>query len=228
MSVQKISIVIPIFNEAKSIEILYQQIITRFKVSLKNYSPEIILINDGSEDETINVLNKLQLKDKKIKVINFKKNLGKTQALKLGFEKSTASIIATLDSDLQDDPNNIPKLLEKLDKGFDLVVGWRKYRKDPPLKIFVSKFFNFLLKSITQITIHDFNCGLKVMTKEVAKNLEFFGQSHRFIPLIAAKKGFKVGEVIITHRPRLYGKSKYDWTKFFISFFDLLKIQTGR
>ena len=228
MLVKKISLVIPVFNESESLEILYREILKVFKVHFKKYNLEIIFINDSSEDKTGLILNRLRTKDQRINLITFRKRMGKTQALRVGFQKAGGELVVTLDSDLQDDSNNIPKLLEKLEEGFDLVVGWRKHRKDPAAKIFISKAFNFLLRSISQMPVHDFNCGLKIMRKDVAKKIIFFGQSHRFIPLIAAKAGFKVGEVEVNHRQRLYGKSKYDWTKIFNSFFDFLKIQMSR
>lgn len=221
---QKVSLVIPVFNESESIEILYKQITEVFS-KFKKYIPEIIFINDGSTDETPIILKKLQNKDKKIIIINFQNNLGKTQALKMGFRKAEGQIIATIDSDLQDDPKNLPKLIKKLDEGYDLVVGWRKERKDPEFKKFISQVFNLTLQISSGLPLHDFNCGLKVIKKNVAKAIPLFGNSHRFIPVIAYKMGFKVGEEAITHRKRLYGKSKYGSSKFFTSIFDFVKVQ---
>lgn len=211
-------------NEAKSIRKLYEEIKQLFKSKLINYKYEIIFVNDGSTDETLKILDNLQREDKNIFVIDFKDNLGKTQALKAGFKKSTGRIIVTLDGDLQDDPKNIPTLIDKLNKGYDMVVGWRRKRKDSLIKIYLSLIFNSLLRVFSKIPFHDFNCGLKVMTKDVAKNLALFGDSHRFIALMAAKKKYRVTEVTINHRKRLYGKSKYGFSKIFSSFHDLYRI----
>lgn len=218
-----LSILIPVFNESESIEILYFEI-KKILFSLNKYRSKIIFINDGSTDDSENIIEKLSRKDKQMKIINFEKNLGKTMALSEGFKMADGDFIITMDADLQDNPSNIPLLLNKIYNGYDLVTGWRKKRSDPKLKILSSRIFNFLIKNISGVKLHDFNCGLKIMKKEVAKSLNMEGDMHRFIPLLVAKQGFMVGEVEVIHRKRLYGKSKYGLQKVISSFFTFLKI----
>ena len=215
----KVSLIIPIYNEEGSLLELYAAI----KKAVRSFH-EIIFINDGSSDNSLNLMKELVTTDQRVKVISFRRNLGKAMALNRGFEKAEGDIIVTLDGDLQDDPENIPLLIEKINEGYDLVVGWKKKRNDPKNKTIPSKFFNFFVKSISKINLHDFNSGLKVMKKDVAKELILYGELHRFIPVLAYQLGFKVTELPITHYPRKFGVSKYGWDRFFKGFFDFLTV----
>ncbi len=221
---KSISILIPVFNEQDSLEELLAQINQTLDKKLSEYKSEIIFINDGSTDDSLNVLKKLSKKDKKIKIASFRKNLGKAVALNYGFQKSTGDLIVTLDADLQDIPSNIPVLISKVSEGYDLVVGWRKERVNPKNKTLPSLIFNFIINKSSQIPLHDFNTGLKVMKKQVAKELSLYGELHRFIPVLAYERGFKVAEVPVTHNTRKFGKTKYGLSRMVRGFFDFLTV----
>lgn len=201
------SIVIPLKDEAQSIPHLYKELTEIFKKIGHSY--EIIFIDDGSSDDSLNILRQLGKKDDKVRIIKFRANFGKSEALSAGFEASRGHVIITLDADLQDDPNDIPALIEKLNEGYDLVSGWRKKRIDTLTKRISSLLFNSGSSLISGVKLHDLNCGLKVFTKEVADELYLHGELHRFIPVLAFKKKFKVTEVIVNNRERKFGKSKY-------------------
>ena len=215
-----ISVVIPINNEEESLPSLYGELYTVLKKLNANY--EIIFINDGSTDKSQEVLNNLKKQDSNIKIIKFRANFGKSAALSAGFEKATKATIIMLDADLQDDPKEIPKLLNKLNEGYDLVSGWRANRSDTGIKKISSILFNNGTRLISGIQLHDFNCGLKVLSKDVADELYLHGELHRYIPVLAAKKKFRVAEVAVNHRFRKYGKSKYGFGRSWRSILDLL------
>jgi glycosyltransferase involved in cell wall biosynthesis len=219
-----ISIVIPIFNEEQSLVILHNQIRKIFKKRLAKLNYEIIFINDGSTDNSLTVLKKLKQNDHHIKLITFGYNLGKAASLNQGFKKAQGEIVITLDGDLQDGPENIPGMLVKFNEGFDLVVGWRKKRMDSISKKWPSSLFNFGVRFFSGIPLHDFNSGLKVMASEVAKDIYLHGELHRFIPVLAYQKGFKITEVKVIHHPRKYGKSKYGTERFIRGFLDFFKV----
>lgn len=180
-----VSIVIPVFNEEQSLTELHSQILDKAKYDLK----EIIFVNDGSTDNSLEGLKELSKKDPRIKIISFRKNLGKATALNEGLSKSKGDIVVTLDADLQDSPENIPTLIEKLDEGHDMAIGWKKMRQDPLEKTLPSMAFNYFVRLFSKIPLHDFNSGLKVMRKEVAKELNLYGELHRFVPVLAHKQG---------------------------------------
>ncbi|MEK7263722.1 MAG: glycosyltransferase [Bacteroidota bacterium] len=216
-----VSIVIPCFNEEESL----RELSLKIRDALSSYSRyEVIFIDDGSTDGTINVLRSLRGQDKRVKYIRFRRNYGKSAALSVGFNHAQGDVIVTMDSDLQDEPSEIPKLLGKLKEGFDLVSGWKKKRYDPISKTIPSKFFNFITSVLSGLRLHDFNCGLKVYRQEVAKSLEIYGELHRYIPVLAFRSGFKVTEEIVVHRPRKFGKSKFGASRFWRGFFDLLTV----
>lgn len=212
---------IPVKDEERSLPVLYQEIVQVFKKRI-NRPYEMIFVNDGSTDNSYEVLTKLRGKDKKIKVVKFRANFGKSAALAAGFKRAQGKIVITLDADLQDKPNQIPKLLKKLEQGFDLVSGWRKKRHDSLSKKISSMLFNQGTALISGINFHDFNCGLKVMRKAVADNLYLHGELHRFIPVLAAKKKFKVVEMAVVHRSRRFGYSKYGIERGWRGIVDLL------
>jgi glycosyltransferase involved in cell wall biosynthesis len=202
-----ISAVVPAYNEEESIEKFYVVLSANLVKLDKNY--EIVFVDDGSTDSTLELLKQLALKDKAIRIFSFRKNRGKAEALTVGFQMAKGDYIVTLDADLQDRPEEIKNLLAKAKEGFDLVSGWKKNRKDSFTSVIFSKFFNFIMSSFWGVHLHDYNCGLKLYTKEAAKSLNLYGGMQRFIPLLVAEKGFEVTEIPVVHEKRLYGKSKY-------------------
>ena len=216
-----ISIVIPVFNEHESITDLYLEICET--ISLYN-DWEIIFIDDGSSDGSAEIIIDIASKDSKVKLIRFFRNFGKSAALSEGFKYAKGDVIITMDADLQDDPKEIPNLVNKIGEGFDLVSGWKKIRHDPWTKTFPSKIFNFITKLLTGVKIHDFNCGLKAYRSAVIKSIEIFGGRHRYIPALAGQNNFSVSEIIVNHRPRKFGVTKYGGSRLFHGFFDLLTI----
>lgn len=217
------SIVIPIYNEQESIRELISNIKRAFSGVKKTY--EMIFIDDGSTDKTLSILKNVRTENKDIKIYSFRKNLGKSPALMLGFARSTGKTIVTLDADLQDDPSNIMALYQKLTKnGYDIVTGWRKDRKDNIFKIMSSQIFNKIVSVLFGLKLHDLNSGLKIYKSEAAKDLKIYGGMHRFIPIIAQEMGYKVAEKEILHHPRKYGFSKYKFTKIFTDVPDLITI----
>ena len=217
-----ISIVLPLHNEEGNLQILYQSISKVMKNFSDNY--ELIFIDDGSTDDSFNILKKIQQKDKKLKLIQFRTNFGKTAAYRAGFHYAKGEIILTMDTDLQDDPNDIPYFINKINEGYDMVVGWRHKRKDSLGKTLSSKIFNRVVSYATRIHLHDFNCPFKAYRKEVLKEINIHGELHRFIPVLAVSKGFSFSEIKINNLARLYGKSKYGKERFFRGMMDLLTV----
>ena len=217
----KISVVIPVYNEVESVEQLYKELI---KVLSSFDSYQIVFVDDGSSDGSVSVIKNIVKNDINTKIIQFHRNYGKSAALGEGFKNADGEYIVTMDADLQDDPKEVPNLIAKLEEGFDLVSGWKKDRKDPLSKKIPSKFFNFITRLFTGVKIHDFNCGLKIYRQSVVKTLEIYGGRHRYIPALAGYKKFKVTEIIVNHRPRLYGETKYGGSRMFHGFFDLISI----
>jgi glycosyltransferase involved in cell wall biosynthesis len=219
-----LSIVLPVYNEEKSIVELTQSIENICK--RENLDFEVIFVDDGSSDNSWNIITGLSEKNKFIKGIRFRRNYGKAAALHTGFMAAKGDVIITMDSDLQDSPDEIPDLVSMIrNDGYDLVSGWKKKRYDPLIKRFTSKIYNGTARLYSGIKLHDFNCGLKAYRNEVAKNIEVFGEMHRYIPLLARKAGFsKIGEKIVQHNPRKYGTSKYGLDRFLKGYLDLLTI----
>ncbi len=217
-----VSYVVPVKDEEGSLEELYSRI---KKISEElNLSFEIIFVDDGSIDNSFFILRNIAEKDKRVRVIRFRRNFGKASALSAGFEKAKGEVVITLDADLQDDPSEVPKFLKLIEEGYDIISGWRKERKDPISKRLPSKIFGKLSSWLTGVHIHDFNCGFKAYRKEVVENIEVYGELYRYIPALAYAKGFKVGEVVVTHHPRVYGKSKYGWKRIVKGFLDLFTV----
>ena len=216
-----ISAVVPVFNEEESLEKFYSVLIPNLE---KLGAYEVVFIDVGSTDSSLSLMKKLAAKNKQIRIFSFRKNQGKAEALTLGFKMAKGDYIVTLDADLQDRPEEIKNLLDKLKEGFDVVSGWKKNRKDSLKTILSSRLFNSTLSAIWGVHLHDYNCGLKVYTKDAAKSLNLYGGMHRFIPLLVASKGFEITEVPVIHEKRKYGKSKYGFSKIFKEAPDMLTI----
>lgn len=219
---RKISIIIPLFNEEESVIPLSHDI--RKAISRLNTDYEVIMIDDGSTDLSLQKLKEITKTDKRFRYFSFRKNYGKSAALHVGFKAATGDAVVTMDADLQDDPQEIQNLLKKLEEGYDLCSGWKKKRQDPFIKKISSKFFNFVTRIISGIKIHDFNCGLKAYRKEVVDNVKVYGELHRYIPVLAKWQGYSVTEVPVMHHPRRYGKTKFGVTRFFKGFIDLVTV----
>jgi len=203
----RMTFVIPLYNEEGSLPELYR----RIKSAAVDYAPnhEIIFIDDGSRDASFASLLEFWRKDQSVIVLRFRRNQGKAAALTAGFDRASGDIVVMMDADLQDQPEEIPLLISKLDEGYDLVTGWKQKRHDPLNKTLPSKLFNGTVSRYFKLDIHDFNCGLKVMRTPVARSLQIYGDFHRFIPVLAASKGFRVTECAVEHAPRVHGVSKY-------------------
>jgi len=203
-----ISVVVPTYNEEESVPHLYEKLKEVLDKLGEEY--EIIFVDDGSEDGTPEILKELASKDKKVKVIRFRRNYGQTAAMYAGFEHAKGDVIITMDADLQNDPEDIPKLLEKIKEGYDIVSGWRKDRKDPFLsRKLPSKVANWIISKVTGVELHDYGCTLKAYKADIAKRYRLYGDMHRFLPALAKRFGAKITEIPVKHHPRIYGKSKY-------------------
>lgn len=218
----EISVVIPLYNEEQSLRELSEQLKSTLVRLGGRY--ELIFVDDGSTDNSFRLLRDLHFRNNRIKVIRFRRNYGKSAALMVGFQRAQGEYVVTMDADLQDDPGEIPNLLRQIKLGFDVVSGWKKKRHDPITKTIPSKFFNFVTSVMTGIKIHDFNCGLKIYRREVTKSVNVYGELHRYIPALAHWQGYKIGEVVVQHRARKYGKTKFGMGRFFKGFLDLLTV----
>jgi glycosyltransferase involved in cell wall biosynthesis len=219
-----LSIVIPLFNEDESLSELHAWI-TRVVADM-GIAYEIILVDDGSKDNSWRVIEEIGGKDKHVKGIRFRRNFGKSAGLFCGFEAAEGAVVITMDADMQDSPDEIPELYRMIrHEGFDMVSGWKKKRYDPISKTIPSRFFNAAARFFTGIKLHDFNCGLKAYRKELVKSIEVYGEMHRYIPVLAKQAGFtKIGEKIVQHRKRKYGVTKFGLERFVNGFLDLLSI----
>jgi len=218
-----LSIIIPLFNEQESLPALADELADAVRALDRPY--EIIFVDDGSTDGSFATLQRLSRSDpQRIRVIQFRRNFGKTAALTAGFRRARGQALVTMDADLQDDPQEIPKLLSKLDEGWDLVAAWRERRQDPLTKRLPSRLANTVVAMLTGLRLHDFNCGFKAYRAEVVRDLKLYGDLHRFIPVLASWQGFRTAEVPVVHRPRRFGQSKYGWQRFVRSFFDFLVV----
>ena len=219
-----ISIVVPLLNEEESIPELSSWI--ERVMQEHSFSYEILFVNDGSSDGSWKVIQELATQNPNIRGLSFRRNYGKSAALNVGFEVVKGDVVITMDSDLQDSPDEIPELYNMIMKeGFDMVSGWKKKRYDPITKTIPTKFFNYATRRMSGIKLHDFNCGLKAYKLEVIKNIEVYGEMHRYVPVIAKWAGFtKIGEKIVQHRERKYGKTKFGLERFVNGFLDLLSI----
>lgn len=217
-----ISIIIPVFNEAESISELSSELDQVLKTLKTDY--EVIFIDDGSVDQTPDHLEVLHNQDRRFKWIRFRSHFGKSAALSAGFKMATGSVVVTMDGDLQDDPAEIPKLLSKLNEGYDVVSGWKIERKDPLARVLLSKIYNLFTSLASGIKLHDFNCGFKVYRSNVLREIYLYGELHRYIPLLASWRGFKIAEQRVAHRPRKHGRSKYGPERLLSGFLDLITV----
>lgn len=218
----KLSFVIPAKDEEGSVEELYREISNEAGKITKQF--EIIFIDDGSKDKTFEILEKLSQKDRNVRVVKFRGNWGKAAALQTGFNLAKGEIVFTMDSDLQDNPAEIPNFLAKLEEGYDLVSGWKKERHDPWHKVLPSRVLNWLTGKFTGVWLHDINCGFKAYRKEVVENLNLYGELFRFIPVFAAKSNYRVTEIPVEHRRRKFGKSKFGIERNIKGLLDLITI----
>jgi glycosyltransferase involved in cell wall biosynthesis len=223
-NIKDISVVIPLLNEEESIGELYEWI--KRVMNAHKFSYEILFVDDGSTDNSWEVIQKISEKDDCVKGIKFNRNYGKSAALNTGFTYSSGNVVITMDADLQDSPDEIPGLYDMIVvENFDLVSGWKKKRHDPLNKTIPSKIFNYFTRVFTGIPIHDFNCGLKAYDQRVVKNIRVYGEMHRYIPYIAKTSGFfKIGEKVVEHRARKYGTTKFGMARLITGFLDLLSI----
>ncbi len=217
-----ISLVIPVLNEEVTLRTLTEKILS--VMASEGLSGDILFINDGSTDNTPEILDDLSREFKEVHVIHFRRNHGKAAALQAGFREASGRYVITMDGDLQDDPEEIPRLVAKLREGWDMVSGWKKIRHDPLSKTLPSKIFNKITGLLTGIRIHDFNCGLKAYRRDVVKAISLYGELHRYIPVLAKMEGFRVTEISVTHHPRTSGHSKYGAGRMFKGFFDLITV----
>lgn len=218
-----ISVVVPVYDEVESLEELYSGITTACEQLGRGH--EIIFIDDGCRDGSDRKLDELAKRDARVQVIHFRRNFGKSPALAAGFERVRGEIVLTLDADLQDDPREIPRFLAATGEGLDVVSGWKQVRYDPWHKVLPSRVFNAMVSWLTGVRLHDHNCGMKCYRREVLREVRLYGELHRFVPVLAAAKGFTVGELVIRHRPRKHGSSKYGVGRFIKGFLDLLTVK---
>lgn len=219
-----ISVVVPLFNEEESLPELYAWI--KRVMLANNFSYEVVFVNDGSTDQSWNVIEELCSTEKEVRGIKFQRNYGKSAALHVGFQAVKGSVVITMDADLQDSPDEIPELYQMItEEGYDLVSGWKKKRYDPLSKTIPTKIYNGVNRIMSGIKLHDMNCGLKAYRIEVVKSIEVFGEMHRYIPVIAKAAGFgKIGEKVVRHQERKYGKTKFGMNRFVNGFLDMFTI----
>jgi glycosyltransferase involved in cell wall biosynthesis len=218
----EISVVVPVLDEEGSLQELHTKLTETLKAMNRGY--EIVFVDDGSKDGSLDILKEIHSRDPAVRVLSFQKTYGKSAALAAGFDEVRGDIIITIDADLQDDPAEIPRLIDELDKGYDLVSGWKKQRKDPISKTWPSRLFNNVTCLVTGLRLHDINCGLKAYRRSVTDQIKVYGQLHRFMPVFAHKEGFRVGEVAVMHHPRRHGRTKYGMGRFLHGFLDLLTV----
>ncbi len=218
-----LSIVIPVYNEEESLEKLHEQIDAVGKAN--DYQLDIVFVDDGSSDGSWGVIRSLADKDPRVRAIRFRRNFGKAAALNAGFTLARGEMVMTLDADLQDDPAEIPAFLEKMNEGYDVVSGWKKRRHDPWHKVGPSRVFNWMVSKLTGVELHDHNCGMKCYRRQIFDEVTLYGELHRFVPVLAAARGYRVSERVVQHRAREFGRSKYGVTRIVKGFLDLLTVK---
>jgi dolichol-phosphate mannosyltransferase len=217
-----ISIVIPLHNEERSIALLYDELQAALEPLGQEW--EAVFVDDGSVDGSFAALTRLHDANENVRVVRLRRNFGKAAALAAGFSQARGEIVVTIDADLQDDPAEIPRLLVKLEEGFDLVSGWKTRRRDPLRRRVLSRIFNWVTGRMSGLRLHDMNCGLKAYRAEVVRGMPLYGELHRFIPVLAQYRGFRVAELPVNHRPREHGRSRYGVERYIRGFLDLLTV----
>ena len=216
-----ISVVVPVYNEERSVALLYEEL----QAALDPLGEwEVVFVDDGSTDGSFAALTRLHARAGNLRVVRLRRNFGKAAALAAGFAQVGGAVVVTIDGDLQDDPAEIPRLLAKLDEGFDLVTGWKTRRRDPLTRRIPSKIFNWVAGRVAGLRLHDMNCGLKAYRAEVTHGLVLYGELHRFIPVLAHEQGYRVAELPVNHRAREHGRSRYGLERYFRGFLDLLTV----
>ena len=217
-----LSIVIPVYNEEQSLA----ELLTRINdvAEREHYQTSVLFVDDGSSDQSWSVIERLSQRHAHVRGLKLRRNFGKAAALAAAFERAAGDYVITMDADLQDDPQEIPHLLAKLSEGYDVVSGWKQVRHDPWHKVLPSRLFNGMISWLTGVRLHDHNCGLKAYRREVLDEVHLYGEMHRFVPVLAASKGFRVAEIVIQHHPRKHGVSKYGVERFVKGFLDLLTV----
>ncbi len=218
----QLSLVIPVYNEEESLAQLHREICE--VADAQQYDLEIIFIDDGSKDRSWEIIEQLAKQDSRIRGIQFRRNFGKAAALNAGFEAAQGEIVITMDADLQDDPHEIPGFITMMGTSLDVVSGWKQVRHDPWHKVIPSRFFNGMVSCMTGVKLHDHNCGMKCYRREIFDEITLYGELHRFVPVLAAARGFRVGEKVVAHRARQFGQSKYGFTRFVKGFLDLFTV----
>jgi glycosyltransferase involved in cell wall biosynthesis len=218
----EVSVVLPVLDEVESLGVLHRELTEVFERLGRPY--EILFVDDGSRDGSFERIEKLRIEDPRVRGVQLRRNFGKAAALAVGFREALGDVIVTLDADLQDDPAEVPKLLARLEDGFDLVSGWKQERQDPRSKTWPSRLFNRVTGFLTGVRLRDFNSGFKIYRREVVEEIRLYGELHRFIPALAAWRGFQVAEVPVRHRPRQYGRSKFGSARLWRGFLDLLTV----
>lgn len=217
-----VSIVVPFLDERPTLQPIWEEI--REALALIDLSFEAIFVDDGSEDGSLEEALAIAENDGRVRVLKLRRHMGKTEALAAGFRAARGKVIVTMDADLQDAPKEIPRFLEKIDQGFDVVCGWKRERRDSFVKILQSRLFNYIISKVSGVRLHDHNCGFKAMRSEVAKRLDLYGEQHRLITVLADMEGFRVGEIPVRHRARRHGASKYGWGRVLDGLLDLMTV----
>lgn len=218
-----ISVLVPVLNERDTVEELARRVAAVLDAAGRSF--EIVFVDDGSTDGTPERVRAAHEADRRVKLVRLRRNFGKAAALCAGVDASRGEIVFTMDGDLQDDPEEIPRFLERLEQqGLDLVSGWKRRRRDPISKRWPSKLFNWATRRLAQVDLHDFNCGFKVYRREVLEQVAIYGELHRYIPVLASRRGFAVGEIEVKHHARQHGRSKYGWDRFYKGLLDLITV----
>lgn len=218
----RVGIVIPVYNEAPSLRELFGEIAD--VCDQHTWEVTLMFVDDGSTDDSWKVIESLCKEDPRVNGIRFRRNFGKASALQAGFEQIDCAVVFTMDADLQDHPQELPRFLAKMNEGYDVISGWKKVRHDPFHKRYPSKVFNWLVGALTGVRLNDHNCGFKCYRREIFNEVRLYGELHRFVPVLAAARGWRVGELVVEHRPRQHGSSKYGFTRFVKGFLDLLTV----
>lgn len=221
--VPEISVLVPVLDEEDSVEALAERVASTLDAAGRSF--ELVFVDDGSRDRTVEHIRRARSRDPRVKLVRLRRNFGKAAALTAGVEHSSGPIVVTMDGDLQDVPEEIPRFLARLEsENLDLVSGWKRRRKDPVSKRYPSKLFNWVTRRLAQVDLHDFNCGFKAYRREVLSEIAIYGELHRYIPVLASRRGFRIGELEVSHARRAHGASKYGWDRFYKGLLDLITV----